>query len=312
MATILQAVVPLFALILLGFAAGRRGFIDALGVRALIVFVFNIAMPALLFRLAARTEVGEIFAGAFVLAHVSAQAAVALIGVLAAWAWCRLSASELVIQGFGSAFPNSVLLGLPLMLTLYGERGALPAAIIFACNIALYSLVTLLLELARQEAAALRPLDLLRDTLRALFGNPIILAACLGLAVATLGLTLPALLDRTLAFIGQAGPATALFALGASLSVRQLAPTGRAASWLMVGCKLVLHPVLAWLIAVPLLRLDPFLASAAVIMAALPVGANVYVFAQQYDVAVGQASSAILISTGLAMLSLPLVLWLVG
>ncbi len=310
LATILQSVLPLFTLILLGFAAGRVKLIDAVGLRALITFVFNFAMPPLLFRLVVKSDVVHLFDLRFVLCHVGGQALVAAASVLLAAWLLRLDRPALVIQGFGAAFPNSVLLGLPLMITLYGERGALPATVIFATNVALYSLVTLLLELTSRAEGAGGPGQLLRGMLIAIFGNPIIAAACLGLVVALAGLPLPRLVDRTLALLGQAGPATALFALGASLSVRAL--SGRwGAPAVMVGCKLLLHPLLAWLLAVPLLGLDPFLARAAIIMAALPVGANVYVFAQQYEVAVEAASSAILISTGLAMLSLPVVLWLV-
>ena len=70
-------------------------------------------------------------------------------------------------------------------------------------------------------------------------------------------------------------------------------------------------PAVAWVLAVPVLGLDPFLAATAVIVAALPVGANVYIFAQHYDVAVPQASSAILISTGISMVTIPVLLWLI-
>ena len=113
--------------------------------------------------------------------------------------------------------------------------------------------------------------------------------------------------------MGQAGPPTALFALGASLSVREVArglhgPLG--AAGLMTVTKLVVHPALAWIMAMAL-GLDPFLATALVIVAALPVGANVYIFAQHYNVAVLEASSAILISTAISMLSLPVLLWFI-
>ena len=122
-----------------------------------------------------------------------------------------------------------------------------------------------------------------------------------------------AILDKTLGFIGQAGPPTALFALGASLSVREVArglhgPLGAAA--LMTVTKLTVHPALAWIMA-EALGLDPFLATALVIVAALPVGANVYIFAQHYNVSVLEASSAILISTAISMVSLPVLLWFI-
>ena len=311
MTSTVDAVVPLFSLIILGFLAGRFRKIDAEGVKALVAFIFNVAMPALLFRLVVVSDVAGLIDPRFLFAHISAQFAAALIGALLGWMLLRQDAPRLVIQGFGSSFPNSVLLGIPLMIALYGERGAVPVTMIFAFNVALYSLVTMLLEIVGKGEARVRPLALAGTTFRAITGNPIILAAIGGMIVGALGFGLLPILDKTLGFIGQAGPPTALFALGASLGVREVArgldgPLG--AAGLMTFTKLLIHPALAWTMAVPVLGLDPFLAAAAVIVAALPVGANVYIFAQHYQVAVLEASSAVLISTGISMASIPVLL----
>ncbi len=309
-----EAVVPLFSLIILGFVAGKVRWIDGVGVKALVAFIFNVAMPALLFRLVVVSDVAGLIDLRFVFCHFSALLAAALIGALLGWVLLRQDAASLVIQGYGSSFPNTVLLGIPLMIALYGERGALPVTMIFAFNVALYSLVTMLLEVTSERGGSLKPLALASTTVRAITGNPIILSAIFGMIVGSLGFGLAPVLDKTLAFIGQAGPPTALFALGASLGVREVAfdlrgPLG--AAGLMSFTKLAVHPVLAWVMAVPVLGLDPFLAISAVIVAALPVGANVYIFAQHYDVAVPEASSAILISTGISMVTIPVLLWFI-
>lgn len=314
MSVILDAVVPLFSLIILGFIAGKRRWIDETGVKALVGFIFNIAMPALLFRLVVVSDVTGLINPRFLLCHISAQVLIALFGAfLGKWLF-RQAPQALVIQGFGSSFPNSILLGIPLMLALFGEAGAVPVTMIFAFNVALYSIVTILLETVSRETTGIRPAELLKSTGRAIAGNAIILAAISGVAYGSLGLGLAPVIDRTLDFMGQAGPPIALFALGASLSVREMAkdwhgPLGAAGS--MTFCKLLLHPVLAWLIAVRVLDLDPFLATAAVIIAALPVGANVYIFAQHYNVAVMEASSAILLSTAISMITIPVLLWFI-
>ena len=310
MTSTLEAVVPLFSLIILGFVAGKVRWIDSEGVKALVAFIFNVAMPALLFRLVVTSDVAGSVDLRFVFGHIGTQAAAAAIGALLGWALLRQNARQLVIQGFGSSFPNTVLLGIPLMIALYGERGAVPVTMIFAFNVALYSLVTMLLEVVGKSGRRISLLALAGTTFRAITSNAIILAAIGGMIVGSLGFGLAPVVDKTLGFIGQAGPPTALFALGASLSVREVArglhgPLG--AAGLMTVTKLAIHPALAVATA-SWLGLDPFLASALVIMAALPVGANVYIFAQHYDVAVPEASSAILISTGISMVSLPILL----
>jgi len=318
---IADAIIPLFSLIVLGFAAGKRRWIDAVGVKALVAFIFNVAMPALLFRLVVTSDVAGLIDLRFLFGHISAQFAAAVIGALLGWVVLRQDAPRLVIQGFGSSFPNSVLLGIPLMIALYGERGAVPVTMIFTFNVALYSLVTMLLEVVGTDRPArrvrperrVRPVALATTTARAIAGNPIILAALAGMVVGALGFGLVPVLDKTLGFIGQAGPPTALFALGASLGVREVAldvrgPLG--AAGLMTMTKLFVHPALAFT-AARALALDPFLTAAIVIVAALPVGANVYIFAQHYDVAVPEASSAILISTAISMATIPVLLWFI-
>ena len=128
------------------------------------------------------------------------------------------------------------------------------------------------------------------------------MATVLGILYSLSGLALPAVLEQTLSFIGGAA-ASALFALGASLSLRRIAGSFGAAG-AMVACKLFLHPLLAWIAFTYVLELDPSWRNAGVIFAACPVGLNVYVFAQHYDVAIETASSAILISTALAMVTI--------
>jgi hypothetical protein len=129
------------------------------------------------------------------------------------------------------------------------------------------------------------------------------MATFFGILFGLTGAALPEVVDRTLGFIGQAAPPTALFALGATLSLRKVAgnlgPAG-----LMVGLKLLLHPFVVWLLVTQVIVLEPFWAHAAVIFAAGPVGANVFIFAQHYEAGVEAASSAIVISTGLAMLTI--------
>ncbi|MGH6943411.1 MAG: AEC family transporter, partial [Geminicoccaceae bacterium] len=298
-----NSVVPLFAVIFLGYFCGRSGIIGEPAVKGLTTFVFYFALPPLLFRMMARSELGEVSGWAFIGAYLSTEILMFLSGALIAGAIFGLRFAERTIQGFGCAFSNGVLLTLPLLLWLYGEPGGVPALLIITLSALTFSTVTMLLELANRSIGSAGRRALLKHTLRSIAGNPIIMAAAGGLAYGLLGLKLPAVLDKTLGFIGQAGAPTALFALGGALSLRRiggsLAPAG-----FMVAAKLFVHPFLVWLALFHLLEIDPLWANAGVIFAASPVGLNVYLFAQHYEAAVETASTAILISTGLAMITI--------
>jgi predicted permease len=302
LSVVLSSVVPLFAVVFVGWFAGRARFLSEAGVRALVAFVFNFAMPPFLFRLMAETDLAAIAQWAFVGAYALGALVMFAIGAATGAALFRLRPAGLIIQGFGSAFANGVLLGLPLLLWLFGEQGAVPALLIIILDVILFGIVTMLLEVAG-SGRALRAHRVVGQTIRAIAINPIIMATFFGILFGLSGTALPEVVDRTLEFIGQAAPPTALFALGATLSLRKVAgnlgPAG-----LMVALKLFLHPLVVWLLVTQVIVLEPFWAHAAVIFAAGPVGANVFIFAQHYEAGVESASSAIVISTGLAMLTI--------
>ena len=302
MSVVVDSVIPLFAVVFVGYFAGRARFLSEAGVKALVAFVFNFAMPPFLFRLMAETDLAEVAQWAFVGAYSLGALVMFIMGAVAGAVLFGLRSAGLIIQGFGSAFANGVLLGLPLLIWLYGEPGAVPALVIITLDVILFGLVTLLLEVTRSGRAT-GAHRVLGQTVRAIALNPIIMATFAGILFGLSGLALPGVVDRTLGFIGQAAPPTALFALGATLSLRQIAgnlgPAG-----LMVAFKLFLHPFVVWLLVTQVIVLEPFWANAAVIFAAGPVGANVFIFAQHYEAGVETASSAIVISTGLAMITI--------
>jgi predicted permease len=300
--TIVNSVVPLFAVIFLGYFAGRARFLGEAGVRGLGAFVFNFAIPPYVFRLMAGTELDRVtewgFVGGYFLAQALVFAGAAGIGRTV----FGMRTAEMTIQAFGSAFSNGVMLALPLLLWLYGDAGGVPALLIITLDVIVFSSVTMLLELARHGGSP-GSWRILGRVARSVAVNPIIVATALGILYSLSGLTLPQVVDQTLSFLGQAAAPSALFALGASLSLRQIAGSlGPAAA--MIAAKLFVHPLLAWVAFAYLLELDPLWVNAGVIFAACPVGLNVYVFAQHYEVAIETASSAILISTGLALLTI--------
>jgi predicted permease len=308
LSAIVQSVVPLFAVIFLGFFAGRAGFLGEAGIRGLGAFVFNFAIPPHVFRLMAETELEAITEWGFLGGYFLAQALVFATGATIGRLRFGMGMAETTIQAFGSAFSNGVMLALPLLLWVYGDAGGVPALLIITLDVIVFSSVTVLLELGRRGSARAGA-RVVGQAARSVLVNPILMATVLGILYSLSGLALPLVVEQTLSFIGGAAAPSALFALGASLSLRRIGGSlGPAAA--MVAVKLFLHPLLAWLAFAWLLELDPLWLSAGVIFAACPVGLNVYVFAQHYEVAIETASSAILISTALSLLTIAALLLL--
>ena len=314
MDVIVISVVPLFSAILAGFVFVRLGGIDQAGVRTLVGFVFSIAMPALIFRLMAKTDVAGIDDWPVVAAYAAAQLPLFLGGLIVGGWLFRQTMAEMTIQAFGSSFSNGVVLGFPLVLSLYGDSAGAPALLIIMLDIAIFSLITLLLEIASlRERSGVRPhpLIMLRGLVFSVGANPLILASVLGIGIGASSLALPGVIDKTLAFIGQAGPPAGLFALGATLGQRRVAgQSGPVAAMMLM--KLAVHPLLAGLVIFHLFDLDPMTAGVALLFAACPVGANVYVFAAQYGAAEETSATAILLSTATALFTLSGLIWLLS
>jgi predicted permease len=140
--------------------------------------------------------------------------------------------------------------------------------------------------------------------------HPLMVATMLGVLSAALHYEPPVALDRLMQFLQNAAAPTALFTLGVTVALRPLDKM----PWdvpLAITVKLIVHPVLAFML---LSLLGPFTdvwVYTAVLMAALPPALNVFVFARQYDVWVEQASSSVLFGTLISVATLTTVMWLV-
>ncbi|MCX8954858.1 AEC family transporter, partial [Ruegeria sp. NA] len=117
-------------------------------------------------------------------------------------------------------------------------------------------------------------------------------------------------LNNFLTILGGAATPGALFAIGASLASKS-AERIQIAAWLSF-CKLVLHPLFVAIALIWLIPIETFPASVAIAAAALPVAGNVYMLAAHYGIAPQRASAAILLSTLVSIVTIPLVIAALG
>jgi predicted permease len=124
-------------------------------------------------------------------------------------------------------------------------------------------------------------------------------------------MSVPAIaLDRLMQFLQNAAAPCALFALGVTVALRPLKKMPWEVPPLAV-VKLIVHPMLVFLLLSLFGPFDQVWIDTAVLMAALPPALNVFVFARQYDSWVEQASNAVLIGTLLSVVTLTTVMWMV-
>ncbi len=304
MLSILETVLPIFGLVLCGYVVGRKRWMSEEAIKGLNTFVFYFAIPALLFRAMARgigpvefSIVGAYFSGVLI---------TFLLALVVARLVFRTTAVEQVLFGMGSIFSNTVLLGIPLIFTVLGDDAGLQLMLIITFHaVTILPVITVLIELRRGAGRGWR--RLLGQSLRAIALNPIILALVAGIAYGATGQLLPGAAERFLALLGGAAAPCALFALGASLTSFEIRGDMKE-TLAIVAMKLLVHPAIMAVLAFYVFHLPPLAAIVAIITAAVPSGANVFIMARQYDIYLGRAASAVLISTALSVVTLSLLL----
>lgn len=302
MSTVIGIILPVFAVILVGYGFGRSGAVSAEGARGLGIFVYYAAIPALLFRgMAGETpDIGDSLSvlAAYFSGTLTVFAGSMLLGRFA----FRLGLAEQGLMAVSAAFSNSVQLGIPIVVTAFGDAGLVPLSLIISLHsLVLLSLATVVVEMGRGHGGHF--LHTLKATATAILGNPVIASIVAGFLWHVAGLPLPDLLRRFLDFLGGAATPAALFSLGATIAGFRIAGDLRE-SLSVVAIKLLALPLLVWIFATFVFRLAPLEIAVATTCAALPTGANAFILAQRYEIYVARAASSVVISTALSMLTL--------
>lgn len=299
---------PLFALVALGFGLMRWGGWPKSVSEAMTRYVFAVALPAMLFRLMSDFSKLPPVDARLLIAFFGSCLIVFGIGRLLAWRLFRLDGVAQSVFALGGVFSNNVLLGIPLAKATLGEAALPSVALVLVFNsLILWTLVTVSVEWARHGSFSVAGLA---KTIKAVATNPIVASIVSGTLFGLAGLGVPALLDAPLAMLGSSAAPLSLVALGMGL-----AEYGIRAGWqqsaAICALKLLVQPFVVWLLA-RLLGLPRLETQVVVLLAALPVGANVYLMSRQFKTLEGPVAAALVITTALAAATAPLVLTLLG
>jgi predicted permease len=272
--------------------------VDEAGFRALALFVFSLASPALLFSGGTRPHEGGGMAAVAVMIGSLA------IYALAVWLGRRMLGMGLAEAGLfalACVFGNSVMMGIPLIVAAYGQAG-LPAllAVLGVQTVVILGLATVLAEIG--QAGHAPPARVLRATFIGIARNPVLLAVLAAMAWNLTGLGVPEVARRTLDLIGAASPPVALFCLGGSLFGLSVAALWKE-TLLIALVKLLVLPAATWALAL-VLPLSPAETAVAVTMAALPTGANAFILARRYATGADRSGSAVVFTTAVSVLTL--------
>ena len=305
---VFTSLVPVILFITIGFGVGRRGWIRASAVKDLANLVFMVLTPALLFRTMSTVHIQDLDFGPVGIYFV---------------AFGLLYAATLAVQGISTlgaaralanTFSNTLMIGVPLVGLVFGDAGLVTLfTLISVHSLILLTAATVVFELAAAREHAGRaggaqpPLwRTVAQAMRNGIVHPVPLPIIAGLLFAQTGLVVPEMLGKPMQLLGQALGPIALLLVGVTLAFTKVGHHFKAALRIAL-VKCVLHPMvlaaLGWALGLSGLPL-----AVMIVAASLPVGANVFLFAQRYGVAEDEVTASVAVSTALALVTMPLVI----
>ncbi len=311
----LESLLPVVLLIATGFVVGRLRWVGSTTARELSNLVFTLLIPALLFRTMSQvrpqaldfTPVGAYFIG---MGAVYA-------GTLAVCGFTRRGS----VLALAATFSNTIMIGIPLIGLAFGQQGLITLFTLYTLHtVSLLTCATLVMELATQREARLGQAGVagttapaiwrtLFDALRKSVLHPVPLPILAGMAWGQTGWALPSVIDKPLSLLGAAFGPMALLLVGVTLSQVRVGEHLRGALGLVLAKNLVLPAIVAaGGVALGLTGLPLWVV---VVVAALPAGANSFLFSQRYQVAEDTVTTAIGLSTFLGLVTVPVTMALV-
>ncbi len=304
--TILNTALPFFALIFCGYGAGRFRLLSEASVAGVNAFVFYFALPAFIFNLLATSPLADVVNGPFVAAYLGTGLVVFAVAAILGRLLFKVRRSEAALQGSAAVLGNTGYMGIPLVAAAFGDRAAIPLVLGLTLEATVLIPLTIILVEA-QKGLEGGWFQLLGSVAGAMVRNPIIIAIFTGVLVSAMSLGLPTPIENFTDLLGRAAGPCALFALGATLTSFPIS-TGIGEVSYMTFFKLLVHPAAIWFATTRLFDVDPLWATVAILGAALPVAANVFIVARQYDTYVDRTSSAILVSTAISVVTVSILL----
>lgn len=305
----LTLLLPFFGLIAIGYAAGFFRLITPAALAGLETFVTYVALPVLYFHLIVTAPPGVNPGVGFVVATTFATYCTFAIAFSAGALFSGGNVPEATVQGLIGSYSNAARLAPPLVLAAFGAGAGVALSLVVAFEIAMLLIVTPLM-MALGGTARTDPVRLATEIGRDVATNPIIIAVFLGLVASAFGLRFPSAIDQLLAMIRGGAIPVALFVFGVGLSFRNI---GRPSLEVPVAVvvKLIVHPLVVYLLLTWIGGFEPVWVHTAVVAAALPPAADVIGLAERYRAWAGPASQALLIASYAAVVTLTVTLLLV-
>jgi len=297
----------MFSLIGIGYLLRRIHFMSEQDGTVLSKFAFYILLPPLMFTSILSGDASKSLNINFIFSYeiitITIFVLTYLLGVL-----IKLKTMEKAIFGLNAAYPNYGYIGVPLCILAFGAEAAIPLALILLADTFVLLTTLIFYKLTETRKTSLRELS--KEIIQRFIYNPLMMSVFVAFIFSTVDIKIVTAIDRTLSIVAASATAVALIALGVSLNVTSI-KNQKSVLFFITIIKLVVHPILIFIIFQFQTGIDPIWVKTAIVCASLPVAANVFVLANYYSTFANESAAAITITTIVSSITVTITLLLV-
>lgn len=305
---ILSLTSPTFMLISIGYIVVKTGWMPKENVRPLAWFVVNIGLPAALFKALSSRSFQDILHYDYLLVYgLGSLLSFATLFILARLR--QKPITECALFGLGASVSNSLMVGFPIIIQLYGDEALVP----FALTLIIENLFILPLALALADTGQQKNSHFFVAFVKSisqLIKNPIIIAIAIGVASTVVNIQPPKLVNHVIDVLAVTVGGVSLFAIGGMLVGLELKGMVNDISSIVVG-KLILHPLCVFFFILLFPTMPLLFKQVAIILACMPMFSIFAVIGMRYQY--GSLCSAVLLpATLVSFLTINLMFWFIS
>ncbi len=303
---IVNIVGPVFLLVFVGFIVVKFCILSDNAIDGVMGFATHIAVPCLLFRATSTINLSTAYDWRLLVAYFGTAGVCFGLACFSSQQYYGRRPGQAVAVGFTSLYSNLLLIGAPIIDRAFGQEALVYAFALVSLNAPICYLAGItVMEKVRADGRSTA--DTASVIVKTTLKNSLMIGILLGLSVNLIGLELPIILTDCVDMLKSAALPCALFALGGVLTRYSLSNSLHEASMLSV-ISLALQPVMAYVVCT-LLGLNELHRDVVVLMSAMPVGLNAFLFANFYSRGIATAANTVLLSTIVSIISISAWLW---
>jgi malonate transporter and related proteins len=305
MSIVLNSLLPILGLMGLGAVSKKFNILGDNSEKIISRFVLYFSLPAILFISVGEAPIGDLLNKNFLTAIIIVLV-IFYLGIFAICLLFRKNIQTSSMHSLGISFPNTAFMGIPVLMSLFGEKSLIPLAVVNLLTLFMFCGTVLLLELTDSNQSR-NGKNIYSKVLKTMISQPVLIAILGGIAMSMCHFEVPKPVSNFCHQLGMTAGPCAMFILGERVLNLKFGSVLKRNIRFGIVAKLILMPLIA-VILLLVLNVNPLWASSGLVLMALPSAGSTYMLAVEKNICITESSELIIISTVVSFLSLSVII----